>query len=1198
MRRASSKVAKQTPDNSTQAESFDEDLGFFNGTVSGETQVPIQELPSNDTGDDAAEEKSFEGYESKSNDNVLDFNDSDLTANKIESISAATTAQSDSGPFLGLDTNQLIFWIGGGVLLVVGGLVMLSRLSRKTKKSRNNYRAPVEKVDHQREVRGQFKPSERFKKPKIEQDERLDESLDVLPDHVGVSNLVGASDVPTMQGQSPSDEEEFDFSADMDEAEFELFESDELAEAETETPEVSNQAGSLSARPPESHQQSDFSFVESAGSLNRHFVQSSAAPIDAAELEYFGTSKSDLREENSFAKEDEGFFGESDLESELPQEDLVEAVSQGDVAVEHKIESSQSARDFSGELLDHHPVHANSEDEEAVMNLQDDDSDLEFNFDLSEEVEIDDSDADFNFELDDDGSIALSEDASEIAIQPAAPQDAPVVVDQPVEPIVSDAVAEAEASIEVEADPAPAEVVSELDAVSELDDSAEFADMFEDSSEDLGGLGIDAPAEAVEQVELDAESVADSVTASVSESVEDLGDPVAGISAAANDMADDVDFSGIELDESIQGAVGAVAEPLGDAGLGGVVDSVGDVVGDAVGGITETAQGATEAVTEAVGGISDTAKATAVAAGAAGAAAGGGMLSKLFGWGKKKKAADVAEDAVAETTEQISELAEDVASPAEQIVEETFNEVTDIEVDGAADVGIVESEAGDEAEFSFADDGEIEIVDEAANDEFDFDIEDDDAPAIQAAQTPAAEAEIEAVDIDPVDVDAEIDVAQDAGIDLEDDDEFDFSDDSDLAQSEIDDDEFSFGDPELDSDDQKKSFSSMETLREPEPPADRPGFSSADTIREPEKVVEAESDGLGVAALGGTLAAGAAAALALNTSPAEPVEADDSQSAPASGLGIFDGSSDEEAADDSKTSELEAKIKELQQANQELEESTKTLEEKLEASLAESEKALQEAEQEHAAKLEANSTEQSELAAKLEASSTAQSELEAKLEASSTEQSELAAKLEASSTEQSELAAELESVKSELSEAKTSAEEAAKQAAEEAAAKAASEKQADLEKLQAELKSAQSNTTALNDELKSVKQQLADAVANQGDQEGMPTSSLMAAAGLGAAGLGAAGLMGAKGSKSDDADSSGDALDHTDLKKRFESRLKAERQARKDAQSHLEQAEEQRNEIAQALRGLKKEMAELKSKAAGESEVKKKTMNSKKKPKS
>jgi len=184
----------------------------------------------------------------------------------------------------------------------------------------------------------------------------------------------------------------------------------------------------------------------------------------------------------------------------------------------------------------------------------------------------------------------------------------------------------------------------------------------------------------------------------------------------------------------------------------------------------------------------------------------------------------------------------------------------------------------------------------------------------------------------------------------------------------------------------------------------------------------------------------------------------------------------------------------------------------------------------------------------------------------------LAAKLEASSTKESELVAELDSVKSELSQAKIAAEEAAEQAALEAA-KASSEKQADLEKLRAELESAQSNTTTLNDELKSVKQQLADALANQAsDDEGMPTGSLAAAAGLGALGLGAAGLAGDTSEAP-----SASAGDYDDLKKRFESRLKAERQARKDAQAHLEQAEQQRNEIANTLRGLKKEMAEFQS---------------------
>ena len=54
------------------------------------------------------------------------------------------------------------------------------------------------------------------------------------------------------------------------------------------------------------------------------------------------------------------------------------------------------------------------------------------------------------------------------------------------------------------------------------------------------------------------------------------------------------------------------------------------------------------------------------------------------------------------------------------------------------------------------------------------------------------------------------------------------------------------------------------------------------------------------------------------------------------------------------------------------------------------------------------------------------------------------------------------------------------------------------------------------------------------------------------------------------------SLEVADLKRRFEMRLKAERKARKDAQFNLEQAEEQRNDIALALRAAKKDLAAAK----------------------
>jgi len=839
MRGASSKVAQERPGDSTQGEAAGGDLELLDGNSGGRDPVPNIELPS-DHADEPSGHQDFANFEARAQDSVSGFNENQADEDDEQVVATGQASEQPAAqPFLGFDTGQLPMLIGGGVLLLIGGLAMLSKLSSKSKKKSNTYRAPVEQVDPERKVRGQFKPSERFKKPKPEPEFESETSLGDLPDQVGVSNLVVAQDAP-LRVRSTSAGEEFDFSADMDEAEFELFESDELVEAEPEMPEVTNNDGSLSARPPESHQDSNLSFVESPGLLNSHFVRSSTAPVGAAELAYFGSSKRDIHQEKSSSENDEGVLGELGQEfgSELPEE------GQSEGLVDQKIGSSQSAADFSDELIDQQPVRANSEDEEAVMNLQDDDSELEFDFDLSEETGIGDSDADFNFELDDDdASVALSQDASDIAIQ----SDSPAVVDSADEPIVAEPVAELDAVVETQADPTPAEV-----AVSSADDSAEFADMFEDSSEDLVGLELNAPADVVEQVEV--------------------------IAATASDMADDVDFSDIELDGS---AAVAVAEPLGDvvdAGIGGVVESVGDVVGDAVGGIAETAQGATEAVADAAGGFSNAAKATAVVAGTAGAAAGGGILARLFGWGKNKDIAEPAEDVISETSEQISEIAQNVVSPAEQIVDETFPEGTDNAnaiVDAADVVG-----PDAEAELSLVDGGEIEIFDEAADDEFNFDLQDDD--------------------------------------------------------------EFSFADPELDADsaEAEKGFSSMDTLREPERLA--AGFSSADTIREPENVVEADSDGLGIAALGGTLAAGAAAAFALNTSPAdleEPAESIEAESEPVRGLGIFDGNSDEDAAADSKTSELEAKIEELQQANQKLEESTKTLEEKLEASLAQSEKA-------------------------------------------------------------------------------------------------------------------------------------------------------------------------------------------------------------------------------------------------------------------
>ena len=360
-------------------------------------------------------------------------------------------------------------------------------------------------------------------------------------------------------------------------------------------------------------------------------------------------------------------------------------------------------------------------------------------------------------------------------------------------------------------------------------------------------------------------------------------------------------------------------------------------------------------------------------------------------------------------------------------------------------------------------------------------------------------------------------------------------------------DAFDFADVDSAEAEKDNGFSSRDTLREPG--AAKSGFSSAETLREPistgpEVSTETESDGLGIAALGGA-AAGAAALVGLNKS---------------TGQGDAEQESAAATASESVNDELIAKIRELETANSNLESSAKALEEKLAAK-----------EEELAKVAESDGT--AELVAKveeLEQSNKTLNEstqlLEEKLEAQAAEaetaiakvEEDYAAKLEESATGQSEMAAELESVKAELEEAKSSV-----------ASEAAEQKDAELEKMQADLEAARSSDESLKQEIESLKQQLADAAAAD-DHDGMPTSSLM-----GAAGLGAAGLMGGRSlmDKTADSEPSISPADD-DLKKRFEKRLKAERQARKDAEAHLEQAEQQRNDVAQTLRGLKKELVE------------------------
>ena len=995
------------------------------------------------------------------------------------------------------DQSQIIYVVVGSLALIGGGIALLAKTQKK--KNKKIYRAKAGRLDERKEVRGAFRPAKRFKKAANPAVEAPAVSGDVSS-QTEVSSLVPAQAEPILLVPVPQTAGKFDFAGGLDEAGEERFESEELVESDPESSPVSNDVGLLSARPFDSSQDRELAFVDSANLSDSHFVQSSPAQFAFSELEYSGGNAPE------FSGGEPATFGQDkspDEDSKQVTKDIFQNEERAnEMAADSDPELEQEANEFarnffSDESVDN-PVPAinEDEDEEAVMNSKNDDSGLEFDFDLEDAVEINDSDADFNFDMD--------------------------VEEAPEKPLAELAVA-ADLSSSPEAD----------------EDSAEFAAMFDDSSEDLPGLELNAPTESA----ADVIAVADDVEIELLDS--DLDLEVSGISDEVTSQAEefdvDVDLAD-DLDDVIELAVEEDAPEI-SADLGAKIGDAVEGIGDSV---SEKVDTAVDEAAEAVSGLSDSAKAAAVAAGAAGTAAGGGFLGKLFGWGKKKEVAqDTIEDAVAiEGAVDEVEL-DDSNTIAESDVISEVVASTESAVDVEADE--VELDLGIESE-----DGEVEFDlggGESESDEFDFSLDDDEGPELLADQELISEIEVADNEIAAVAAeskqsddsgDLSIDLLDESGevFDLEDEpvvDAFDFAD-VDSAEAEKD-----------------NGFSSRDTLREPG--AAKSGFSSAETLREPistgpEVSTETESDGLGIAALGGAAAAGAAALVGLNKS---------------TGQGDAEQESAAATASESVNDELIAKIRELETANSNLESSAKALEEKLAAKeeelakVAESDGTAESKQEELVAKVE-----------ELEQSNKTLNEstqlLEEKLEAQAAEaetaiakvEEDYAAKLEESATGQSEMAAELESVKAELEEAKSSV-----------ASEAAEQKDAELEKMQADLEAARSSDESLKQEIESLKQQLADAAAAD-DHDGMPTSSLM-----GAAGLGAAGLMGGRSlmDKTADSEPSISPADD-DLKKRFEKRLKAERQARKDAEAHLEQAEQQRNDVAQTLRGLKKELVE------------------------
>ena len=1140
MRRLSSKFEGQS-DNAqdstsefqfgpTENQNFESEMAaeFSDTNLSSEsTSQPEESLP----GDSLATQEGREeignlSSETTSQQNVERFNDrSRDEENQSSYVGDQNWAKKSDRPEVFAES-QLIYMIVGSLALIGGGIALLARMHKK--KNKKICRARAGRIDKRKEVRGAFKPVQGFKKRSTNPPAQVPEPpaiTDDLAAQAGVSSLVAAQAEPIQLVPSSQHDGEFDFTGDLDQAGDERLESKELVEPGPASSQVFNDPGLLSARPSESSQERELAFVDSANLLDSYFIESTPAHFAFSQLEYsFHGAPHFSGGESASLGEDKDLDEDSkqDTKNIFPNDKQAsEMAANSDPELEQ--EANEFARNFFTDESDNHPVPAINEDEEAVMNSKNDDSDLEFDFDLDDAVEINDSDADFNFDLE-------VEEGSE-------------------EPLAELAVADIEASSQAD------------------DDSAEFVAMFdEDSSEDLAGLELNAPVDSADEVVAVADD-ADIELKDLDLDLEELESDVADeVTAHADELDIDIDLAD-DLDGSIELAGEEVEVPeIGtEAGakIGDAVESLGESVGEKVDAVVDQAA-------ETVGGLSDSAKTAAVAAGAAGTAAGGGFLAKIFGWGKKKKAAqETIEDAIDEVEmDDVSVAESDVISEA----------VSDTEIAVDFDANSEELELGIDSE-----NGEVEfdLGGESESDEFDFSLDDDDGPEVLADQEIVSEIEVADDEFAAVPVEAkQVDDSSDSSIDLLDEsgEEFDLDLDDDLGDF-----------AELDSAEaaNEQSFSSRKTLREPvpDPVKAKSGFSSADTLREPissepEISAETEPDGLGIAAAIGGAAAGAAALVGLNKGDAE--QASDELQEIASTEGI----SQSVTASESPNDELIAKIKELETANSNLEKSAKSLEEKLAAK----EKELVEA-------ADGNSTaeaDQEELVAKvkeLEQSNKALNEsaqlLEEKLEAQTDEaQNALAkaekdyeAKLEESATGQSKKAAELESqlesLKVELEEAKSSATQIASQAAE--------EKESELEKLQTDLETAQSSSESLKQEIESLKLKLADAtVAAADDDDGMPSSSLM-----GAVGLGAAGLMGGKSllDKSADSEATSSPVDD-DLKKRFQKRLQAERQARKDAESHLEQAELQRNDVAKTLRGVRKELVEAQKAATDKSPAK------------
>ena len=796
-----------------------------------------------------------------------------------------------------------------------------------------------------------------------------------------------------------------------------------------------------------------------------------------------------------------------------------------------------------------------AEEEEEIMNLEDDDSSAQFDFDLGEdEVDLDESGAAFDLEPD-----SPSED---------------------------------------EPSPAATETAKAPDSISESD---EFADLFGGSDEEIPSASVAPVEEAIAADEDDDEFDFESDDVKLEED-DAAGQPAGEVASTeqAMDESEEFDFDLGEDEDSVSAKPAELDDVFESETPGIVADAASGLTEEAGDFVSSVASDATESVTdgveavgdsvgefaedaaEAVGEMGTAAKAATAGAAVAGAAATGGFLSKIFGFlrPKKKQVAEAVEETsevVATDDGELDELVDEgvaaVTDAAQEDIEDNADAfVANFDNEGAGDIGespVMEAskDDGDSAEFSFDDDGEDEPVATVEpnlngsenetglklEDSEEFSFEDDEVVSNASMETvaepsapveqmneevgsPAAQTvreddamslglddsddlgfsfddEVDAVSEKPVSMDLE-----DEPLNLEDDEPLNLEESTDGAPIGLDYDE------PLNIEESSKLVPDVSAELSNEDQSLDPEFASAPTIQEPDEELGDLDDDVTEAAS----------------------QADESKDLD---LGA-DGSETELISIETADDEFDMPDPDVvvSAATETLQDTGHTIE---------SEKDQDFLEVDHELDVEAVSEEEVESELFDEVSETASRAIEARTQAEPHE--ELLAELESLKVANQSLVAE----KSQLLAAQTDT-DGLKSQLDELQSKLAtveSEKvvaASELENLKSQLDANLSEKAGLLGELEEAKQALEESKSQGG-------GGLAAAAGV-------AGLVAGAASTADEVSEAEKQAADPDLLDRFEKRLKKEYRKRKEAEQFLAEAEEQRNEIARALRETRMEL--------------------------